>query len=678
MPINSITNIYKLKIKSLWLLYITFITAILISCVFYFNSLYDQSLLSKSEQNRAINGLLKEILENKVEYIDQKLYTYYSLISKHQSILTPQTNYDNASSFNTEIIKTIFFIGPNSQLKSIFSYAELPDNTEEFTRIAKASLIDKPFTIFIQKTRSLQMARVLPIHSESGEYVGTLVAAIDTNWIEQIISSINKSYDDQIILRLTDTNQILNNELPIIYQASPDLQTIEKSIKLKLIIQNNINLGEFNRKWISSKKILTIYLSIFLILTLIPVILIHYYIRIVASRTTIAQHLKEELDLRSKFFANMAHEIRTPLSGVLGACELLLDSNPSLRQKNILDIMSISGNQLLAIMNEMLDISKIQAHKIQLSYSYTHLISTLEGSILTFQPLARTKSLNLYSILNIPFDITAYIDALRLAQVLTNLLSNAIKFTNKGYITVTANIVSKTHQFKLIKVLSIKIQDTGSGIEPHYLNKIFIPFFQIVNNDYFVKPSSGSGLGLTISKELINLMGGDLYFDSIVGVGTTVTLEVPLKIKSINIHSSDDIAHHSKFILENQLLSYRNISKTLSSKFHILLDIDDIYLKSSIEAQLKSFGITGHNFKPGELNKNLTYIIFSNKLNNELTIKSQIISYESQLNCRFIYILNNNINDSAFNEFDKSISYFLNEPIKYIDMLNILEIIIES
>lgn len=230
----------------------------------------------------------------------------------------------------------------------------------------------------------------------------------------------------------------------------------------------------------------------------------------------------QSAQFKQQFLANMSHEIRTPLNAVVGMTHLLLDKGPREDQLRYLKAMKQASNNLLNIINDILDISKIEAGKILLEEIDFDLTETVDGVYQTLHLRAEEKNHSLsYTISN---DVPAWVkgDPTRLTQILINLTGNALKFTPEGG-KVTIRVTRETGNDPVW--LKFEVEDTGIGISPDQIHKIFESFSQESSDT--TRKFGGTGLGLTISKQLVELQGGSLQVHSTKGVGTTFWFLLP-------------------------------------------------------------------------------------------------------------------------------------------------------
>ena len=231
--------------------------------------------------------------------------------------------------------------------------------------------------------------------------------------------------------------------------------------------------------------------------------------------------------IKSEFLANMSHEIRTPLNGIIGFTKLLLRGKTSARQLDYLTTIQRSSENLLAIINDILDFSKIEAGKLALEQAPLNLRDLIEEVCTIVAPLAHEKQLELVSMVSNDIPDHLLGDALRLKQVITNLINNAIKFTPKGSITITAEVSDQVsdHSGDFTRCI-VSVTDTGIGLSEQDQVQIFKSFHQADTSA--ARRFGGTGLGLVISKHIIEQMGGDIGLSSEPGQGATFWFEVRL------------------------------------------------------------------------------------------------------------------------------------------------------
>ncbi|MCK6417642.1 MAG: ATP-binding protein [Alphaproteobacteria bacterium] len=234
-------------------------------------------------------------------------------------------------------------------------------------------------------------------------------------------------------------------------------------------------------------------------------------------------------DAKSEFLANMSHEIRNPAGVMINIANILaIGSNFSTKQRDLIRILQLSSESLINLINDFLDITKIEARHINLEKIPFSLFQTVQEVAHMMSASARSKGLKFTTDCESVRDQIFLGDPMRLRQMLLNLCSNAIKFTEKGDISIL--VISEASSIKEIKQIRISVRDTGIGISPEYQERIFEKFSQpdaTIGRKY-----GGTGLGLNITKKLAEAMDGTISLKSFLGKGSTFTLCLPLPLKA--------------------------------------------------------------------------------------------------------------------------------------------------
>lgn len=290
---------------------------------------------------------------------------------------------------------------------------------------------------------------------------------------------------------------------------------------------------------------------------------------------------------KSRFLATMSHEIRTPMNGILGMAQLLLmhGLNEEERYEYVHTILN-SGQTLLTLLNDILDLSKVEAGKLDLVYNAFNPAQIIKESAALFAESIRIKKLTITTAWLGPADRMYRSDSIRLRQMLNNLINNAIKFTNHGYIYLEASQIKLKEN---IVILEFAVTDTGIGIAADKIHLLFQPFSQIDSST--TRAYNGSGLGLSIVRSFAQLMGGDIGVESQVGKGSRFWFRIQAEILPEQ--------HNNSNIIIDQAAGQKIVTTETLTK-HILVVEDNLINRSIIEALLKKFGFMSESVENGQ------------------------------------------------------------------------------
>lgn len=285
---------------------------------------------------------------------------------------------------------------------------------------------------------------------------------------------------------------------------------------------------------------------------LIGLLILPFYVGVLAERIENAKKRADEANqAKGRFVANVSHEMRTPLNGVIAMADILRETSLTESQREVVETMTTSAQLLLAQIEDVLDLSKIEAGRVHIEAKPFNLARLLSSAVKVVLPQARYKGLDIRADIALQAQEWFTGDAHHLHQVILNLLSNAVKFTEQGHVTLSATIIDDATDDYRIR---IEVSDTGIGILPSKQATIFEPFAQA--DDSVTRLYGGTGLGTTIARHLIGLMGGTIGLQSDLGKGSLFWVELQLKTSAAQgIDLTDELAGSPKSSAAAQALS---------------------------------------------------------------------------------------------------------------------------
>ena len=298
----------------------------------------------------------------------------------------------------------------------------------------------------------------------------------------------------------------------------------------------------------------------------------------ITENKKISDQLKKAIEVKSRFLANMSHEIRTPLNGIIGLASLSLDEKLTEEVKGNLEHIRSSSECLLNILNDVLDLSKLEANKTVFKKEDFELENLVKTSLAIFYPLAKSKGLLLDYEVDMNISMFCRGDETRIKQLIYNLVGNALKFTNHGYVKLKVDLERRSENGQYI-VMSI--EDTGIGIEKENITKILTPFEQVDSSN--AREFGGTGLGLAICEKIVNAMEGKISIDSVVGKGTTIKAFFQLE--------------NGKKVITKENKSTSNVDLDVDADINkVLVAEDNAVNRLVVKKQLKKLGINEIDF----------------------------------------------------------------------------------
>lgn len=333
---------------------------------------------------------------------------------------------------------------------------------------------------------------------------------------------------------------------------------------------------------------------------------------------------------KQQFLSNMSHEIRTPMNAILGFTKVVLKTELSTKQREYLSAIKMSGDSLIVLINDILDLAKVDAGKMTFEKVPFKLADSIYAMLHLFEPKIQEKNLRLIKVYDNTIPPTLLGDPVRLHQIILNLVSNAVKFTNEGQITVSVKIVSETEKDILI---AFEVADTGIGIPENRIDKIFENFQQAYSGTS--RLYGGTGLGLAIVKQLIEPQGGSIQVTSKVGIGSKFCFQLPFTKTSADVEPESEVPEWDKEIMKVSVLVVEDIPlnqllmRTLLDDFGFECDIAgngriaiEMLNRKDEEGQLKEYDLILMDLQMPEMNGFET----TSYIRNEMHLKLPIVA----------------------------------------------------
>lgn len=330
--------------------------------------------------------------------------------------------------------------------------------------------------------------------------------------------------------------------------------------------------------------------------------------KIFAERATfIAEEQKEAAEnatrAKQQFLANMSHEIRTPMNSIIGFTKVVLKTDLTAKQKEYLTAIQMSGDALIVLINDILDLAKVESGKMTFEQIPFNMTTSLSNMIHLFDTKAQEKNIRLTLEHDPKIPEVLLGDPIRLHQIVLNLLSNAVKFTMQGSINVSAHLLEENDE---VAKIEISVKDTGVGIDAHNINTIFDNFQQASIETS--RKYGGTGLGLAIAKQLVEQQNGSIHVKSIIDKGSTFSFILNFKktneiaaLESVGIELDHDIKHINVLVVEDMPLNQLLI-KTLLDDFGFDRDIVDNGKIAIERLKTKSYDIILMDLQMPEMN----------------------------------------------------------------------------
>ena len=390
------------------------------------------------------------------------------------------------------------------------------------------SPLNLPTLLSLSKTLQIQAAELTKKWSEHKDFklkddyeetIGILAS------LSEEIKETSPSYLVQLAEDAKDSirhSSLIMNKIVELDDHTAELIDKDIASSIQSSAKNNVRLKEKLTIVKEHTLLITLVVILFLIVSRL------YFSRRISEINKENQRSRmiaeDALESKARFLATMSHEIRTPMNGVIGMSHLLMNTPLNKKQTEFVESISLSGEHLLTVINDVLDFSKMEAGRLDLKYEPVEIRSCIESVLNLTASKALEKNLELTYAVDPAIPLFIESDLVRLRQILTNLIGNAIKFTDEGEVSICVKRITQQNDNYDIE---FRIKDTGCGIPEHQINSVFEQFSQA--DDSLSRNHEGTGLGLSISKRLVEIMQGNIWAESTLGEGSSFNFNIKTK-----------------------------------------------------------------------------------------------------------------------------------------------------
>ena len=489
----------------------------------YAVSLRDQLTKSAWNEGQAATRMLQWRMQGQIQHLDDiLLHTCESFERLGASLTEKDALFKGRQQGPGSPYEHLFILGPQGESMLSLPAKNMPWTADALLKEARQHGMGEIFTL--SSPASTALARVLPVWDPQGQFQGVVAGVLPTQSWTQWVDTTAETYG--LDLSLSHGQTVLYN-YPEKQDPLKNATAWRDQVSLTdvgLVIDMGLRAAPLNARWSTSWELLLLMLIATLVAMTAGAIWLSRILTRQVSAATQLRTERESAHLRARFLANMSHELRTPLMGVLGATELLEQTSSPHEQQRYVEMIQNSGQHLLGLLNNVLDFSRLEANALPLDTRPTSPLQELEEIAQTFAPQVQLGQVDFYCTLNLPPQLQIKLDGFRLGQVVSNLLGNAFKFTQQGWVRLHAEIQTHGEQ----TLLQLKVTDTGIGISESAQQTLFQPFQQADASSS--RRYGGTGLGLVIVKQLVDLMNGQLMMRSTEGLGTEIEITLPIEV----------------------------------------------------------------------------------------------------------------------------------------------------